>query len=507
MGCSVGRKDVKFARKTAGEDTITRQGEDQTGTAVEKPDHFCFHTGQFIQRLQAPFSHQYRVIKELGSGNFGRVYQAQHKETGDFRAVKEIEKARAERFGGSHKKFIAEVEILSRLDHPNILKIYEMLEDGRKFYVVSELCTGGELFTYITSRSSLSEPIAANIMRQVLSAVAYCHSQGVVHRDIKPENLLLDSPPTIPEMIRIKLIDFGTSTLFASGGRLSQRLGTAYYIAPEVLGMNYDEKCDIWSCGVILYVLLCGFPPFAGNTDEEILRRVKAGKYSFAHESWQSVSKEAKSLIQKMLLMDPKSRFSALNCLADPWICTLGRAGLTSTETTALSLANLQLFNSARKLRQAFLAYISSQLMSKEQEREFSLSFQRLDKNGDGRLSREELIEAYCETLPLAEAEIIVSHILEQVDVDGNGYIDYSEFLMASSNQQSLTSKANLEAAFAAFDRDKSGKISLAELREMLSGVHPVSDSAWADLIRQADQDGDGEIDLAEFAQLMKVCS
>ena len=505
MGCSVGRKDVKFARKSAGEETAARQGEDQPGPAAEKPDHFHFHTGQFIQRLQAPFSTQYRVIKELGSGNFGRVYQAQHKETGEFRAVKEIEKARAERFGGSHKKFIAEVEILSRLDHPNILKIYEMMEDGRRFYVVSEMCMGGELFTYITSRSSLSEPIAAIIMWQVLSAVAYCHSQGVVHRDIKPENLLLDSPPTIPEHIRIKLIDFGTSTLFASGGRLSQRLGTAYYIAPEVLGMSYNEKCDVWSCGVILYVLLCGFPPFAGSTDEEILRRVKSGKYSFPHESWQNVSIEAKSLIKKMLVMEPANRISAQECLADPWISTLGRANLSSTEATVLSLSNLQVFNSARKLRQAFLAFISSQLMSKEQEREFSHTFQRLDKNGDGRLSREELIEAYSETMPLAEAETTVSRILEQVDVDGNGFIDYSEFLMASSNQQSLTSKGNLEAAFAAFDKDKSGKISLAELREMLTGVHPISDSAWADLIRQADQDGDGEIDLAEFAHLMQV--
>lgn len=500
MGCTVGRKDVKFARKTVSEETRQLEEPGQT-------EHFHFHTGQFIQHLQVPFSHQYLVIKELGSGNFGRVYQAQHKETNEFRAVKEIDKARAERMGASHKKFIAEVEILSRLDHPNILKIYEMMEDGKRYYIVSELCSGGELFTYITSRSFLSEPIAANIMRQVLSAVAYCHSQGIVHRDIKPENLLLDSPPTIPEMIRIKLIDFGTSTLFSSGGRLNQRLGTAYYIAPEVLEMNYNEKCDIWSCGVILYVLLCGFPPFPGNTDAEILRKVKAGKYSFAHESWRNVSIEAKSLIKKMLIMEPAKRISALECLADPWISTIGRANLPGTETTALSLSNLQQFNSARKLKQAFLAFITSQLMSKEQEREFSQMFQKLDKNGDGRLSREELIEAYAETVPLAEAETIVSHILEQVDADGNGFIDYSEFIMASANQQSLISKGNLEAAFAAFDRDKSGKISLEELREMLSGASTISEATWTNLIGQADQDGDGEIDLAEFAKLMQSCS
>lgn len=500
MGCSVGKSDVKTARKPADEVSMALSGEDQP---TAHADNFHFHSGLFIKRLKEPFSQKYRVLKELGSGNFGRVYQALHKETGDVRAVKEIDKARAERFGGSQRDLIAEVEILSRLDHPNILKIYEMLEDGRRFYIVSELCSGGELFTYITSRSSLSEPIAAHIMRQILSAVAYCHSQHVVHRDIKPENLLLDSPPTVPELIRIKLIDFGTSTLFSTGNQLKQRLGTAYYIAPEVLSMNYNEKCDIWSCGVILYVLLCGFPPFPGNNDEEILKRVKLGKYSFAHESWRNVSVEAKGLIKKMLVMEPSKRATALDCLADTWITTLGRASLSDSTSTVLSLSNLQNFNSTRKLRQAFLSYISSQLMNKEQEKEISQTFQKLDKNGDGRLSREELVEAYSETMSLAEAESIVTHILSQVDADGNGYIDYSEFLMASANQQSLVSKSNLEAAFSAFDKDKSGTISIAELREMLAEVSPISDSAWADLISQVDQNGDGEIDLMEFAELM----
>ena len=504
MGCSLGKPDVKLARKPATEEEQSKL--DETAT-VDNVDNLRLRAGQFIQHLKQPFSLKYRVIKELGSGNFGRVYQAQHKLSQEVRAVKEIDKQKAAKFGGSSKKFIAEVEILSRLDHPNILKIYEMFEDFKKFYVVSEMCYGGELFAYITSRTSLSEQIAAIIMRQVLSAVAYCHSKGIVHRDIKPENLLLDSPPTVPEMIQIKLIDFGTSTLCSTGDRLNQRLGTAYYIAPEVLEMNYNEKCDVWSCGVILYVLLCGFPPFPGNTDEEILKRVRVGKYSFQHENWRPISQDAKALIKRMLVMEPEKRASALECLSDPWIKSLGRSTIGNEEAMLMSLTNLQTFNNERKLRQAFLTFISSQLMTKEQEKEFSQTFQQLDKDGDGRLSKDELIEAYLEKMTREEAEAIVEKILAQVDSDGSGFIDYSEFVLASANQQTLMSKSNLEAAFSAFDKDHSGKISADELREMLASAGPISDVVWAELIRQADQNGDGEIEFAEFAKLMQAAT
>ena len=461
------------------------------------------NAGTFIQYLTQPFTTRYRVIRELGSGQFGKVYLAEHRTTKERRAVKEIDKRKAEKLGGSQSKFIAEVEIISRLDHPNIIKLYEMYEDPKKYYIVSELCTGGELFDYITDRGHLSESIAANIMRQLLSAVSYCHQNHIVHRDLKPENLLLDSVTKDGSAINIKVIDFGTSCLIGNNQKLKQRLGTAYYIAPEVLSMNYNEKCDVWSCGVIMYILLSGTPPFGGQTDDEILRRVKTGKFTFAHECWRSISESAKSLIKRMLTMDPKTRISATECIEDPWIQDNSMTQAVTSHGVVISLNNLKTFTNEQKLRQAFLTFIWSQMMTKDLEKQLSDSFRALDTNGDGRLSREELLEAYRQLMPVEEAQATVEAVMSNVDTDHNGYIDYSEFVLATANYAMLLSKGNLEAAFAAFDKDGSGKISAEELKAMLDATGEVKEDVWQELVQEADQNGDGEIEFREFSRLM----
>ena len=160
----------------------------------------------------------------------------------------------------------------------------------------------------------LSEPIAANFMRQILSAVAYCHANNIVHRDLKPENLLLDKES---HDATVKVIDFGTSTVHDNQQNLTQRYGTAYYIAPEVLQKDYNEKCDIWSCGVILYILLSGKPPFYGRQDRDILRRVNKGEYSLKGPEWENISQGAKNFIGKMLDYNPRTRISASKAMQD----------------------------------------------------------------------------------------------------------------------------------------------------------------------------------------------
>jgi len=207
-------------------------------------------------------------------------------------------------------RFFEEIDVMRSLDHPNILRLYEVYQDDKRYYLVMELCTGGELFDEITKRSQFSEADAAAIIKQVLSAVAYCHRKKVCHRDLKPENILLDSKSTDANN-SIKVIDFGASTRFDGKSKLTQIYGTAYYIAPEVLKSNYSEKCDVWSAGVILYILLSGKPPFGGVNDKEILESVKQGLFSFTSPEWRSISDEAKTLIKQMLMYDPSKRISA----------------------------------------------------------------------------------------------------------------------------------------------------------------------------------------------------
>ena len=219
-----------------------------------------------------------------------------------------------------------EVSILRTLDHPNILKIHETYQDKFSYFIVTELCTGGELFDRITSSQSICEATAAEYTRQILSCLVYCHDRNVVHRDLKPENFLLD---TAAPSANIKLIDFGAACELTPGNLLTRKVGTSYYIAPEVIEMGYTEKCDIWSAGTVLYVMLSGVPPFSGNSDEEIIRNVSKGKYAFAGREWEGISAHAKDFISKLMNVDPSARLSAKQALNHPWITNAPKQGKT----------------------------------------------------------------------------------------------------------------------------------------------------------------------------------
>lgn len=243
--------------------------------------------------------------------------------------------------GDAKKELLMEVSILKSLDHPNIVKLLEMYEDEKYYYLVQEYCSGGELFDKIQEFHSFSEKQAAEYMRQIVSAIYYCHERGIVHRDLKPENLLIESKKPNAQL---KVIDFGVSAKYKKGEKLHEKYGTPYYIAPEVLLRNYDEKCDIWSCGVILYILLCGYPPFNGPSDVEIMKVVKTGKYSFDDPDWKHISKDAKALISKMLQYTPAKRLSAKEVLDDPWI----KGNAQATPFSSNVFKNMTNFNVSR---------------------------------------------------------------------------------------------------------------------------------------------------------------
>lgn len=209
-----------------------------------------------------------------------------------------------------------EFQLLRNLDHPHILRIYDLYKDQRYIYMITELCDGGDIFSMIQKADNFNEKIASRIMKQVMNAVLYCHSNGIVHRDIKSDNILflennIDSP--------IKLIDFGISLKFEKNTKLKDKTGTVLYIAPEVLQGSYDEKCDIWSCGVLMYMMLSGVPPFYGATRKEVMQKISKGKFSFKSKVWSIISKEAKELIEKMLTLNPDKRPSAREVLNHPW--------------------------------------------------------------------------------------------------------------------------------------------------------------------------------------------
>ena len=456
-----------------------------------------FNKESFISQMEGKMEDKYEIIKELGSGAFARCLQVKNKTTGNLYACKEIQKSKMSDLEG----FKHEINILIKLDHPNIIKLYEIYETQEYFYLIMELCSGGELFDRIISNIESGKPFteeqAAEIFHQMMSAINYCHKNNIVHRDLKPENLLLlNQDPKSP----IKVIDFGMSKICDPNDIMFERVGSAYYIAPEVLEGMYDEKCDIWSAGVILYILLCGYPCFNGSTDEQIYKQIRKKKYSFPSPEWDAISDDAKNLIKKMLT-DAMDRISAEDILKDPWV--LERApNAKKGGVVQLNEGQLKNYANSSKMRKAVLTYIASRLTQSEIDA-LNKNFQEIDNNNDGRLTLEEIKLAASKNKGI-NLELI-EEIFKSIDTDGSGSIEYTEFISASLDKSLYLQKEKLREAFNLFDVDNSGKISNAEIAKVL-GMDKRSKEI-SKILEKYDANKDGEIDFEEFFEMMKDLS
>ncbi|KAL4488264.1 hypothetical protein ABPG73_001675 [Tetrahymena malaccensis] len=502
MGCTSAKGSGK-SKQENGEFAANKYVSDnQKPQNVEDIKDFHFSSGDMVGEKMGKINKDYTLMNPpLGKGAFGEVRRAVHKQTQILRAVKIISKQQTPKEEQIRLK--NEVEILKSLDHPNIIKVFEFYQDTRFLYIVTELCQGGELFDKIIDEKQFTENKAAETMKQILGAVNYCHSKNICHRDLKPENILYESNK--PGAL-IKLVDFGTSIAYNPQEKMKQQFGTPYYIAPEVLERKYDNKCDIWSCGVILYILLCGYPPFNGSSDQMITDKVKLGKFGFDTDEWNYVSKEAKEFICKMLEKDPKKRISAYDALNDPWIQKYSEKTNCDMPTLVTSLNNMRNFRAEKKLQEATLMFFVNHLATKEEKNELLKIFQALDTNRDGRLSREELINGYRKILNQGQEEIAeeeVNRIMNAVDTNHSGSIDYTEWVMATINREQLLSKQRLDVAFKMFDKDGSGTLSIDEIRDLFGNQIGISEKVWREMLTEADDNGDGQISFKEFKDMM----
>ncbi|KAL3659444.1 hypothetical protein V7S43_015436 [Phytophthora oleae] len=293
------------------------------------------------------FADFYTLGRELGSGTFSVVREATLKATGEKFAIKCIK--RAQLSADDLKALVAEVKILREMQHPHIVKLYDVFQEEKYFFLVTEYMPGGELFERIVKKNFYSEREARDLVKVLLETIAFCHDADVVHRDLKPENLLLSSKEDDAD---IKLADFGfakKSAIQNGDTGLSTACGTPGYVAPEILmSKPYGKEVDIWSIGVITYILLCGYPPFHHDNQGVLFRLIKAGRYEFDSPYWDDVSAEAKDIISKMLILKPAERWSARQLLEHPWI-----AGAVKDVQLTTALAELRKFNARRKFRAA----------------------------------------------------------------------------------------------------------------------------------------------------------
>ena len=463
-------------------------------------DNILIKKENLISHKKKKISKEYILGKTIGSGAFSQVRLAVHKATKQNRAIKILQKKNV-----NMEDLLNEISIVSKLSHPSIMQVFEVFEDNTNIYIVSEYCKGGELFDIISEKGNFSEKEACLIMQQLLSAICYSRQNGIVHRDLKPENILMEDKS---HNLTIKIVDWGCATQIKQKERLHETDGTSYYIAPEVLKGDYDEKCDIWSCGVILYILLCGYTPFFGEKDEEIYEQVLKGEYDFPKEEWDNVSQEAKNLIKKMIEKDPAKRISALEALQDDWF-KINKEKKRGDKVLAKNvLNNMKKFKKNKKFEKATISFIINQLVLKEERNDLERQFKEWDKNGDGVLSRDEIIEGYRKTYGTVD-ENEIDNMIKSIDLDGNGVIDYNEFLTCTMNKEKILKNENLEICFKAFDSDNSGKISLDEISAIFNnGNKDKTDKeeleALKKMIKEADEKGDGEISFKEFKDLMR---
>ncbi len=434
---------------------VTFRGSDKRSSILHHNDIPIVSTN-LIRKNTTKVKDAYKFIEVLGRGAYGTYYKVLHIKLNQYRVAKIIPKEYI-KYKEGDRTVIQEIEILSRLDHPNIIKLYDFFDEENDYYIITELATGGQLYDAILKFQNYNELNAVIIIKQILSALYYLHSYGIIHRDITPENIEMETNKLGD--FNIKIIDFGTAIFGETKNDINFVDSSPYYQAPEILKKIITDKCDIWSCGVILYILLCGYPPFKGGSEVEITIAAEIGDYNFNSVEWDNISELAKKFVRKLLTIDYEKRPSAEEALQDPWIKKIMNSKIAQVEvcekTTHNVFENLRNFTARQKLQQASIAFLVHQMTTNEHTKELRQIFKKMDKNGEGRLTKQELTDGYRKYFKSDfDAMKELEDVLNNIDQDKNGYIEYEEFLRATIDIEVILTENNLNLAFEYFDSD-----------------------------------------------------
>ncbi len=459
--------------------------------------------------LQYPFPKFCKILKSVTNEDVRSVYTFERRlGAGKFGVVNQVclNKDRSKKFAVKSVKIEAimselalienELDILHLVDHPNIIKYYETYSDGKYLHIVTELCTGGELFERIVRQGRFNEGEAARIMEKILSGISFLHNLGICHRDLKPENFMFSSADPDAE---IKIIDFGLSTKFVTELQMKDIVGTPFYVAPEVLEGVYTNACDVWSVGVILYIMLSGKTPFSGETSSEVLMKVAKASVFFPERHWHNLSNEAKDLISKMLEKDPQSRLTAKQCLEHPWF-EKHRAA-ESPELDVKLFKRLKSYRKQPRFKQEVLGIVAK-FLHPLVVKYYTNNFRAIDQNEDGYITVPDLIQSAKET-NIEISEVEATQLVQVLDIDKNGHCSISDFVAAAMDK-SLYSEEIAKLAFDHFDVQKDGFITVKDLiKAFRRGTKKYTDKEIEEIIAEVDFDRDGKISFSQFKEML----
>jgi len=431
--------------------------------------------------------------QELGTGYNGSVFLAKSKDTHETFAVKPF---RLHRITQSQKRELKnEVEVFLAMDHPHVARLRDVYEDEAELRLVMERLEGGELFDRVAALGRFTEKDAQDTMYQILVAINYIHTRGIVHRDIKLENFLYDSK----QYAHLKLIDFGFSR-FTAKKRMQLGCGTLPYMAPEVIEGSYDLKCDLWSVGIIAFILLMGYMPFTGS-DEQVKASIAAGRYRIDQARWSKLSENSRIFVKALLVVDPNERLSAEQALKHPWIEE--RNSVRVTEESDLDdgiVTSLVDFARVSHFRRACMSMMAWTLSNQERA-EVRKAFMELDTDKSGTITMYELKSVLAQRVSMSDGQML--QIFDALDTNNKEQVNYSDFLAAMMASRISANEDVVVAAFKRFDVDKSGYITVSDLLQVMGGTMSKDDAKQ--LMKEADISADGRISLDEFKEYIQT--
>ena len=494
----------KFQRK--GKRSISLTQKKKMGSQIFKEElKLKVSINTIIEENSGLPTQKYKIISKLGDGSYGIVYLAVNIITKQNVAMKKIDKVKENAIDDMEIK--NEIEILKKLDHPNIVKIIEFFSTPKAYYIITDFCACGELYNQI--KHQYTEGQLAVLFYQVLSGLYYLHTKNIVHRDLKLENILISEIEkdnnTNEKYFWVKIIDFGTAKIFEKNKNEKAVVGSSYYIAPEVLHKNSNEKCDTWSVGVILYMLIVGRAPFDGKSDDEIIENIEKGEFNSKHPKMLNSSDEVQDLVKKLLEVNVKKRLSPSEALKHPWFKKFNGKSLYSNidkKTIIIYLNRLRKFEINSKFQQMVLAFIVHNIPNNNESKDILKIFRMFNVNDDGKLTKKELFDGLIKYFNEEEIKKEIEDIFLLLDGANRGFIEYEEFLRATLDQKILLSDENLTYAFNFFDGDGCGKISVEKIKKFFIN-DKVSEDVFRSIFHEIDTNEDGEIDYEEFKDMM----
>ena len=499
----------KFVRKGKRSTTLKERTKLSQKLLAEEMNLQVKQENLIIQEKGNP-SKKYKPTKLLGTGSFGSVYEAKNTIFQNIVAMKVINKDPNNSL--DEQEIRNEIDILKKLSHPNIVKIYEFYISNSHYYIVTEFCRDGELFSYI--KNKYSERQLAVLFYQVFSGLWYLHDNKILHRDIKLENIMISQKEkdyeTGEELFWVKIIDFGTAKIFEKNKKEKDVVGSSYYIAPEVLQQNYNEKCDTWSVGVILYMMLVGRAPFDGKDDEEIILKINSADYNSKEPKLMKHSPEVRDLVSKLLQKDTDKRYSAREAIAHPWFQKYGGRSLYSNfkrEEIEPYINNLFNYYFNSKIQQLVIAFLVHNLPNDDSTITVLKLFRHFNKSGSCKLTKEELMNGLYDYRNKNEVDKVVDHLFRLLDGDNNGFIEYEEFLRACIDKKTILKSTYLKYAFKFLDKEKTGTLNTQKIiKAFVLTPNKLIEAVFNNTLNSVDHDSDGIINFEEFQELMMKC-